>query len=45
MLVTFESNWEKAKLMLTEIANRCTENLSTTAQQRLRKAAQKYMIF
>ena len=45
VLVTFESNWEKAKAILTEIANRCAENLSTTAQQRLRKAAQKYMIF
>jgi len=45
VLVTFESNWEKAKLMLTEIAIRCAENLSTTAQQSLRKAAQKYMIF
>jgi len=45
VLVTFESNWEKAKSILTEIANRCAENLSSTAQQRLRKAAQKYMIF
>jgi small-conductance mechanosensitive channel len=45
VLVTFESDWEKAKAILTEIANRCAENLSTTAQQRLRKAAQKYMIF
>jgi len=45
VLVTFESDWEKAKLILTEIANRCAEKLSATAQQRLRKAAQKYMIF
>jgi len=45
VLVTFESDWEKAKRILSEIANRCAENLSTTAQQRLRKAAQKYMIF
>jgi len=45
VLITFESDWEKAKLLLTEIANRCAESLSTTAQQRLRKAAQKYMIF
>jgi small-conductance mechanosensitive channel len=45
VLVTFESDWEKAKAILTEIANRCAENLSTTAQQRLREAAQKYMIF
>jgi len=45
VMVTFESNWEKAKQLLTEIANRCAENLTTTAQQRLRKAAQKYMIF
>ena len=37
VLVTFESDWEKAKEILTEIANRCAENLSTTAQ--------KYMIF
>jgi small-conductance mechanosensitive channel len=45
VLVTFESDWEKAKVLLTEIANRCAESLSTTAQQRLRKAARKYMIF
>jgi small-conductance mechanosensitive channel len=45
VLITFESDWRKAKALLTEIANRCAESLSTTAQQRLRKAAQKYMIF
>jgi small-conductance mechanosensitive channel len=45
VLVTFESDWEKAKAILTAIANRCAENLGTTAQHRLRKAAQKYMIF
>ena len=45
VLITFESDWKKAKASLTEIANRCAEHLSTTAQQRLRKAAQKYMIF
>ena len=45
VLVTFESDWEKAKAILTEIANRCAENLSTTAQQHLRESAQKYMIF
>ncbi len=45
VLVTFESDWEKAKAILTEIAHRCAENLSTTAQQHLRESAQKYMIF
>jgi small-conductance mechanosensitive channel len=45
VLVTFESDWEKAKRLLTEIADRCAENLGAVAQQRLRKAAQKYMIF
>ncbi len=45
VLVTFESDWEKAKAILIDIANRRAESLSSTAQQRLRKAAQKYMIF
>ncbi len=45
VLVTFESNWEKAKGLLLEIANRRTEQMSSNAQQRLRTAARKYMIF
>lgn len=45
VLITFESDWEKAKDILLEIANCHAEHLSDAAQSRLRKAAQKYMIF
>jgi len=45
VLVTFESDWRKAKGILTEIANRHAEHLSDAAQERLKEAAQKYMIF
>lgn len=45
VLITFESDWEKAKDILLAIANRHAEHLSDAAQYRLQKAAQKYMIF
>lgn len=45
VLITFESDWEKAKNILLEIANCHAEHLSDAAQYRLQKAAQKYMIF
>ncbi|MEM8810668.1 MAG: mechanosensitive ion channel domain-containing protein [Cyanobacteria bacterium P01_G01_bin.38] len=45
VLITFESNWEKAKAILHSIANENAEHLSDAAQQRVQKAAQKYMIF
>lgn len=45
VLVTFESNWEKAKQLLLEIGNKHGEHLSDEAEQRIKKAAKKFMIF
>ncbi len=45
VLITFESNWEKAKKILTAIANDHTEQLSQVAQERVQQAAKKYLIF
>ena len=44
MLVTFESDWKKAKSILLEIANRHAEHLSRAAEEKLRHAARKFMI-
>ncbi len=45
VLVTFESDWKKAKEILLRIAKECGENLSQGAEQRLKEASKKYMIF
>jgi small-conductance mechanosensitive channel len=45
VLVTFESDWRKAKKILTEIADSHSENLSSAAEKKLKRAAKKYMIF
>ena len=45
VLVTFESNWRKAKKHLSEIANTIAQPLSTDAQAQIRRAARKQMIF
>lgn len=45
VLITFESNWEKAKSILVSIANAHAEHLSEDAEKRVRKAAKRYMIF
>jgi small-conductance mechanosensitive channel len=45
VLVTFESDWEKAKKILAEIANKHGEELSTAAEERLKQAARRFMIF
>ncbi len=39
VLVTFESDWKKAKSILLEIANRHAEHLSRAAEEKLRHAA------
>lgn len=43
--ITFESNWRKAKEILTEIVNRHDAELTEPAMQDVRQAARKYMIF
>jgi len=45
VLVTFESDWRKAKRLLTEIADRHGTSLSESAANKLREAAKKFMIF
>ncbi len=45
VLVTFESNWEKAKEILTEIAGNRGEEFTESAETQIRQAAGKMMIF
>ncbi|MFC2144682.1 mechanosensitive ion channel family protein [Acidobacteriota bacterium] len=45
VLVTFESDWEKAKEILSKIANDHGEDLSTAAEEKLQQAARRFMIF
>jgi small-conductance mechanosensitive channel len=44
VLVTFESDWKKAKLILVDIAERHAEHLSRAAETKLKEAAKKFMI-
>lgn len=45
VLVTFESDWRKAKKILHEIASRRAGSLSQTAAEEVQAAARKFMIF
>jgi len=45
VLITFESDWKKAKEILGEIAHDNAEHLSKGAQSQIRKAAERYLIF
>ncbi len=45
VLVTFESDWRKAKQLLDDIAQRHGTALSDSAARKLREAAKKFMIF
>ncbi len=45
VLVTFESNWKKAKELLLDIAERNAQNLSKVAEKKIKKASRHYMIF
>ena len=44
VLITFESDWKKAKALLEEIVQHDIKSLSEGAQEQIRKAAGKYMI-
>jgi small-conductance mechanosensitive channel len=43
--VTFESNWEKAKQILTDIVDHHGVMLSTEAEKQIKAAAKKFLIF
>lgn len=45
VLVTFESDWRKAKRILEEIINHHAEDFSEEVQKRIHQASKKYMIF
>jgi small-conductance mechanosensitive channel len=45
VLITFESNWKKAKKVLAEIGGRHALHLTEAAEQRIKQASKKYMIF
>jgi small-conductance mechanosensitive channel len=45
VLVTFESNWRKAKEILSGIVARNAEHLTRMAEEGVQKAAEKFMIF
>jgi small-conductance mechanosensitive channel len=45
VLITFESNWQKAKKILFKIANKHASQLSAAAEKRIKEASKKYMVF
>lgn len=45
VLLTFESDWEKAKKILVSIADQYTADHSIAAEKKLKEAAKKFMIF
>ena len=45
ILITFESNWEKAKKLLEKIAYKNVEKISEPAQKKIKQTARKFMIF
>jgi len=45
VLVTFESNWQKAKDILFKIVNEKSEHISKSAEKKIKDASKKYMIF
>lgn len=45
VLVTFESDWNKAKTLLGDIITTHAETLSLSAEKKIREASKKYMIF
>jgi small-conductance mechanosensitive channel len=45
ILVTFESDWKKTKVLLQEIINKFAESTSASAEKKIREASKKYMIF
>lgn len=43
--VTFESNWQKAKEILTTIANQQEEHISASMERQIKRATRKFMIY
>jgi small-conductance mechanosensitive channel len=45
VMVTFESNWQKAKDILVHIIKENSEHISISAEAKIKEASKKYMIF
>jgi small-conductance mechanosensitive channel len=45
LLITFESNWKKAKNILTEIVNKEATQITETAEKQIKAAAKKFLIY
>jgi small-conductance mechanosensitive channel len=45
VLVTFESNWQKAKNILVEIAEKHAAHITRDAEKRIKEASKRYLIF
>ncbi len=45
VLVTFESNWKKAKQILLDLSEKHGADLTTVAEERVKEASKRYMIF
>jgi small-conductance mechanosensitive channel len=45
VLITFESNWEKAKDILREVVDRHTASFTETTEKQIRKAASRFLIY
>ncbi|MGB5529299.1 MAG: mechanosensitive ion channel domain-containing protein [Ignavibacteriaceae bacterium] len=45
MLITFESDWKKAKKILTDVVNKHAMHISQEAEKQIKAAAKKYLIF
>ncbi|HEY83994.1 MAG TPA: mechanosensitive ion channel family protein, partial [Chloroflexi bacterium] len=45
ILITFESNWEEAESVLQDIIERHTASIAKEAEERTRRATEKYMIY
>ncbi|NNG28003.1 MAG: mechanosensitive ion channel [Ignavibacteriaceae bacterium] len=45
LLITFESNWKKAKNILTNIVNKDAVQITETAERQIKAAAKKFLIY
>lgn len=45
VVVTFESDWQKAKQILLEIVNNRSEHITATIERQIKQAARKFMIY
>jgi small-conductance mechanosensitive channel len=45
VVITFESNWQKAKKILLKIANKKSENITAPVERQIKRAARKFLIY